>query len=228
MIIDFSGLPASGKSTFTSNFHDKYNKSKSHHAKIIDFIVWDRNTFTGKAAHTIMYQVLKCTSFSRLFADFLNELIGKKKPRFDSNHDIPFFVSRIGYYRFIYTWSKCLRKNLIVNEGISQSIVVLATEYDIDFEQLEKIVQFCFKNLSIYTISYNISTNEAFESFRIRNRHVNKIDNLDDINLVIFLETFDQKLEILSTILKSLRLNRNDGFEKNYDTLLKIVMDGEA
>lgn len=218
MIFDFSGLPASGKSYFTEEFC--LTRVKNHQKKYLDFIKWDRTTFWGRAWHTLMYRLLRLTPTYRKNKRTLKPLI-KTIAIYNPAHNLRFFTDRITFLQFNYQLASLFKLNFLVNEGISQILVVLAVEFDLSKTEFIKISRFFLRQDLIQLVFYYYSINETMLSFVKRKRHVTKIDELNSDELRAFLISFDKYLHILADSMNSIRLKRTDSFECNYHRLIK-------
>ncbi|KRM94618.1 hypothetical protein [Loigolactobacillus rennini] len=218
MIFDFSGLPASGKSYFTEKLC--LVCVKNHQKTYLDFIKWDRTTFWGRTWHTLMYRLLRLTPNYRKNKCKLKPLI-KTRAIYNSAHNLRFFTDRITFLQFNYQLASLFKINLLVNEGISQILVVLAVEFNLDKTEFIMITRFFLTQDFIQLVFYNYSVDETMLSFVNRKRHATKIDELNGNGLRLFLISFDKYLHILSDSLNSIRLERTDSFECNYHRLMK-------
>lgn len=214
-----AGLPASGKSTFSVKFCSKYKLSSK---KFFDFINFDRTSFIGKSWHTLFYKIIFFSPTSRLMrkrvSHFENNL-----PKYNENHTLDFFVRKIIFFKTNYKIADFLKQNMIVNEGISQLLVVFAVEFELKESDFIELVNDIFENLHVVRASYNISVADCVKSFTLRNRHTTKIDDLDGEELLFFLSSFKFYIDILNDNFEYLKLSRTRTFEDNCNMLIDEV-----
>lgn len=85
MIIDLSGLPASGKSFFSKQFSNASRKKDNK--KFINFIEWDRTTLLGRACHTLAYPIIRHTNkYKRLSSIMANYVTNN--PQYNESHTV--------------------------------------------------------------------------------------------------------------------------------------------
>lgn len=215
-----TGLPASGKSTFSKNFCSKYKTNSTK--KFFDFINFDRTRFIGKLWHTLFYKVILFSPSSKSMKERLS-YFKKSTPKYNENHTLDFFVKKISFFKTNYRVVNILKKNIIVNEGISQLLVVFAVEYELRESDFIKLVSDIFKDLDVVKVSYNITVDDCVKSFMLRNRHTTKIDDLEGEELRAFLSSFKFYIDILNYNFKYLMLSRTQTFENNCNMLINEV-----
>lgn len=218
MIIDLSGLPASGKSYFSDKFNDAFRKNNNQ--KIINFIEWDRTTFFGRALHTLAYPIIRHTSKYRKLYSILDNYV-TNAPQYNEAHTVDFFVTRIIFLRMVYAISNYAHTNLMVNEGISQSLIMFAIEFNLQRNEFIILVNRILKYKYIKYAVYQISLDDCIVSFTRRNRHVTQIDELRGEALYTFLSRFEMYLSICLDILGFISLSRESTFENNFNSLIE-------
>lgn len=216
MIVDLSGLPASGKSYFSKKFCIEFKKQTDK--KMIDFIQWDRTTFFGRVWHTIMYPIIRHTRKYRRLLVLFNDT-KKNCPRYNVAHTASFFATRIVFLKFNYWLANYIHLNLLVNEGISQSLVVFAVEFDLSEKQFFYLVDNVLQLDNIKFGVYQIQFDQCITSFITRDRHVTMIDELRGAELTLFLTTFNKYLIIYLRNYNFIPLSRNKSFKENFKLL---------
>lgn len=217
MIIDLCGLPASGKSFFSREFCKVYKEKNE--IVFHDFILFDRNSFIGKVWHTLAYSFIRKSNKYKKLINLLTEF-AKGKPKLNADHSLSFFAQRIIFLKINYLLAKKLHFNMFVNEGISQSLVVLAVEFSLSNEQFLNLVVSIIPE-SIDCFVYGISIKDCISEFKKRNRHITFIDELEGEQLLDFLNNFKKYLDMLQNNKRFTILRRDNGFDRNYRRVIE-------
>jgi|GEM_PF-2417776 len=210
MVIDFYGLPGSGKTYLANKLVNNYKKNNYKASNIIEF---ERGNIFWK----IYVQILKLFMvFNKTYRNEIAELkfilkeYKTEEARFN-NVQISYYIKRLVYLRTLYKRQIPQKNFLIYDEGILQLIITIAVNYDLPNDLIKKLIDYNSKILSnIITVYNSISIENCIESIIQRNRHVCYIDELDNVEREIFLRENYKIAEEICKLVDSCIVERND------------------
>ena len=168
-IIEFSGLPGSGKSILASMI---LTETKAYDNEIVFYA---KSIGVKSLFPTILY-MLTPIHLNFKFATFKLLLVCKSKKMFKG-------ILKIIRFSMI-SWKN--KRNYILSEGVVQNVFELL-ENCINVKQSSRVIEILNEFLNIHNnitlIFLNVDEDKSFSRIRERNSSHNSIDKLDDFNL---------------------------------------------
>lgn len=187
MIIEFFGLPGSGKTTCCSLICRNFDYKNP--------MAFFKEKFVGKVLFHLFlltcpfnFELLKkYNELRECFSDF------KKKNRLDNTVELSKYIK---YALFIYFLEKKnMNKKIVIDEGVVHYSMAIYAEFDVSFESCFKMVNIlCLKNIQPVLLDIDMET--CINNMKKRNRHQTAIDNLNYFELVEILEKYKEFIDL--------------------------------
>ncbi|MDQ8569122.1 hypothetical protein Q3F79_12865, partial [Enterococcus faecium] len=178
MIIELFGLPGSGKSYLTSKLIDELNSEGIQAVNVTEYL---NGTIKGRIIKKILLNSFCINSpLKRIRNDIIN-LVPKKnswKSNFGIYNTSDFTLNTIAMILYLQMKMND-NKVYILDEGAMHTIVKMAGDFDLKFEEVSDLSTYVLKKLRSNEglIIYNsASIEKSIESIKSRNRHVCTFD----------------------------------------------------
>lgn len=219
MVIEFMGLPGSGKSFLGNRIEEKCAvKGK----KCVNVIDRSRTSFCWKTVFKLLHMLLPALPSYRDELNHLCEVATEYlaiQPRY--NYDsvqIRNYIGQIVFLKMLYVKLINSKTLYIFDEGIAQQFVNIRVNYNVSEEILRGMYVVLQQELNAF---YLMSPLEVVkDSIEKRNRHVCYIDELKGINLDKFLVDYQDACEVIKSIVHPLRLDRETAADGNADIII--------
>lgn len=181
MIVEFCGIPGSGKTTISDQVLKTINEKENNRTFYPRNVILGKNQFWGKVIHRLDRHFFRCYQFGkRKKIITLAEKIAKEKNAKNQKY----------IYRLIELTEAIHRqqheKNMMLDEGIIQYLTSLSYDKELEMnEQMDELIQIVFPQIQdYYIIDCEISLEESINRLNKRNRK-QKHDryNIDDLQL---------------------------------------------
>lgn len=216
MIIEFNGLPGTGKTTVSKFLEEQLLKSGK----------------TVITKHIISESRLK--RYISYFVDgtiplyfLMNRFVKKSIQPYDRNSKKVMSVV-IGYYRIYRDFLKNKDESiLIIDQGIIQGLVsVVFVNSLIRTHELKKIFEFFRKKrISFFQVDCNISPETSHRRMRTREKSATRLDNYDDDELLQLLKkqskTFDTIRDVSKQYINGMDIDMECTPEKNVNYIVE-------
>jgi hypothetical protein len=190
MIIEYLGLPGSGKSYQASILKQKLGKEEK---KFLDISRYSNMPiflkFFYKFADLI---VLLCPNYRKLYHKYLENCDGALTPLFVPL-TLDYCIRDILLAHFLHKVFANSNKTIIIDEGGLHRITFLATNFNISIERIMSIYE--SEKQASYTIMVDTSIDRALDNITLRNRHTCLMDELPPHILLKYLNTFQAKCQ---------------------------------
>ncbi|MBQ3543813.1 MAG: hypothetical protein IJA34_02310 [Lachnospiraceae bacterium] len=222
MVIEFYGMPGSGKTTFANDFA----KKKYGDVSLINITDKSRTSFWYKVYFKILRTLVKKNKEYLKYRDELIDIVREYRSisaKYNENNVfIDDYVMEMAYD--IWTYKKLYEKKkiYIFDEGIVQQIINMCVNYDVDIKTVEKLVDYIKKGKE-YRCYYTNSIESTINSIEQRNRHVCFIDELKGKELEDYLNKYNQSCSTLLGLTDSIKINREDDFDYKSDVICKAI-----
>ena len=202
MVIEFLGLPGSGKTYFANKF--KYSM-RMQGKKYIDISRHSQSPLYIKFIYKVLDNLVYVLPNYRTLISNLRKLSENiiRSPKF-----LPFsFEYCIRDVVMSVLCQSLLEKNkciFINDEGVLHKMVFLSVQFDIP---INKILSACGYSNRIRTIYIKTTCEKALSNIKKRNRHVCSMDELDDKILFDYLGKYFDSCELVSNLIKMEYIN---------------------
>lgn len=187
MVIEFLGIPGSGK-TYYANELKKSLKSKG--SVLGDFSRCHSSPFIIKLINIVLDKLQLIIPKYRKIRKKIRKLCRDKKnttPKY-----LPFSqaycINRILAALFLRELFDKTEIQIINDEGLLQWVCFLCVQYDISLDAILDILPPFNRNTLIYYVDTSI--NQAIENIKMRNRHDCEMDFMDERMLKNYIEEF--------------------------------------
>lgn len=187
MIIEYLGIPGSGKTYQASRLKNYLKKESKNYLDISrhkGMPLWLKILY--KIAD---YAIHVLPRYKRLIKQYEMACEGcRDKPKYFSL-SLKTCINDIVLAALIHNLFRNNNRIIINDEGQLLRIVILMVQYEVDFNQLMQV--YLMEEHTKETRFVEIPIKEAFLNIRKRNRHVCEMDELNDSDLMLYLQDFD-------------------------------------
>lgn len=187
MIIEYLGVPGSGKSFLANKYKEEL---KAKEIPFLDLSRWKGMPLWLKVFYKITDKCLFVLPKYRKLRGSLKKIC-KKYAHVQPSYlpfSIDYCIERIVSSVLLQdVFGKC-KKITINDEGLLQWVVFLNVQYGIDIKNILNQLKPFSPNVKVQLI--DISIEQAFENIKKRNRHICPMDEMADCTLVNYLEDF--------------------------------------
>ena len=203
MIIEMMGLPGAGKTSLS-------NHLVKRGIVYINAVDMSRTRIWFKIPVRVLEKI------SIIFPSYRND-VKNMKTRFDgycssgskyTKVTVGWKIKQIAFLRMIYAFLGKSEKVWLFDEGIIQHITTLCVCFGVDDENIPMLFDGLLPD-SVYCVNLRVDNSTAFDSIRIRNRHVCNMDEFDDDKLKEFLALYSHANMILSGRYASNEIDRS-------------------
>lgn len=222
MVIEFYGMPGSGKTTFAN---DLVKKSYGN-------ISWVNVTDKSRTSflYKVYFKILRIiTKKNKKYLKIKNEVIDIVREyknisaKYNENNVfIDDYAIEMAFDIWMYKKLYEKKKIYIFDEGIIQQIINMCVNYDVDIKTVEKLVDY-IKMGKEYRCYYANSVESTINSIEQRNRHVCFIDELKGKELKDYLNKYNASCMSLFELTDSIEINREDDFDNKSDVICKAI-----
>lgn len=192
IIIEFNGLPGSGKTTISKILKEKLTK---------DYGIEVKSRYARRSRHRKAYSILLCPRYYRLLISLnkYSKLYGTKRS-FVRRLSIANFVRE--YYNFVFDNKKCA---LLIDQGIVQGIISFAHQDSLTTsEYLDDVLLNCgFEKLPIVIVNCNIDIEEAVKRLNQRPQNGCRVEKMSKENMLQTMKTQCRNFSIIRSLLES-------------------------
>lgn len=216
MVIEFIGIPGSGKTHFCKYLLRTLNLPESR-----DIVEASRTVCKYK----ILFKLLQLECRNKRFYKELKAVLKKLlKPYAEAiaefnTVDIYSYIDSLIFYCFLTDKLQAKKELYLLDEGILQQIINMYVNFDISEETINEIIDVL--SLYIHSAYIRCTLEISKRSIKERNRHVCYIDEIHGEKLNRFLAKYMIGCEIVGKVAKSYILNRDELLENNVDHLIK-------
>lgn len=221
MVIEFMGIPGSGKSFLGNSLSETLNKKKIKSINILDksrheikykilFKIWHLAAYKSKI-YAKTYKIIK-----KEFSDYQNIKAGYNVCSINDYIDV------IAFYVFLYEKLKDKKKIYIFDEGIFQQLSTIYVNYNLTYESLDSVLKYVEKYIP-KTIYMRTDVDVAIASIKKRNRHVCYIDELEGEELRTFLNKYIKISERFVEKKGIYIINRSDSSDANVKKVYNYI-----
>ena len=225
MIIELFGLPGSGKSYLTSKLIDELNSEGIQAVNVTEYL---NGTIKGRIIKKILLNSFCINSpLKRIRNDIIN-LVPKKnswKSNFGIYNTSDFTLNTIAMILYLQMKMND-NKVYILDEGAMHTIVKMAGDFDLKFEEVSDLSTYVLKKLRSNEglIIYNsASIEKSIESIKSRNRHVCTFDELPDYKLLSILNKYNAICKSISHSSNVLEIERDTLLMENIKKITNII-----
>lgn len=195
MIVELYGLPGSGK-TSLRNAVLGIESEKTDNNGIADFFLR-----TAKKVSVITpYAITKRRQISKI----------KIRNTEAVYLDISMSYKINNILMLAYGYKRLNSKNVFMDEGLIHRIIGLAVNHQLSEQQLTELIN-VFNDVLPARIYYlDVGLDECFNSIKRRNRHVSKMDELNNDELVLFLKDYEKYCNYICENYGHIRISRGD------------------
>lgn len=218
MIIEFMGLPGSGKTYLCNALVQNLQEDEIRAVNLVDRF---RTDFKYKIAHHIAMLGAKVHPvffrMRREMRSILKNYLTKKAAY--STADIYRYVDQLLEYCFLYYFLKNRKKVYIFDEGIYQQMATMMTNFEVSRSDIEKLLVIIVEHVRIQCVAYEATVEQALWSIQERNRHTCFIDELSGAALLDFLETYQHSCMELGQKPEILHIKRENPLSENLENI---------
>lgn len=223
MIIEFIGLPGSGKSYFAKQLEDKLDLENIKCKNITEF---SRNTIVGKIIKKTLYKTININLNIKKYRDCIENVLDNKnnlKSVYHMYNSYRNCTNALAILIYLYNKLGNSKKIYIFDEGLMHWIVKMGADFELNENIVQSIIEIVKKllinknNLVIYN---QIEIEDCKKSLLNRNRHVCAFDELKSEDLDNILEQYYKMCKIIKRKCNTLEINR---FEEDNIKLLKVM-----
>ncbi len=226
MIIEFIGLPGSGKSYYADILKD-YFKSSNIKTKNINNI--SRTKFYGKVIRIFLYKI---ADFHPKLRFYKNKIKGLFKDNVYNNlyniyPSIDKCLNTISVFIYLYNKLSDKKEVYILDEGLFHYVVKMSANFDIDEKKvLELINEIKLLLTKDGIVIYNyISQLDSKIELKKRNRHVCLFDELKEDDLDNILNKYYEICDIISNNISTVKVDRYECDEEKINRVMKKVKE---
>jgi hypothetical protein len=223
MVIEFFGLPGSGKTYLSDKLACHFNEKN---IKCINLVEKSRTILTYKVLFRILRLYLKISNKYKSLYIQISDLLGAYKNK-KAEYNTVFinnYIEQIVLYCFLHSHFRNKKGLYILDEGVLQQIVNIIVNYDISQSDIQSVLNLlCNYFDSFNSIKLDISVDQSKNSMIIRNRHVCYIDELKGEELDKFLSKYYSACKTVESLTSPLVLNRNSSISYNITELEKFT-----
>lgn len=219
MVVDFYGIPGSGK-TYTS--YNIVNYLKLNKLKSINILDKSRYNLAYKLFFKTWRVLLKRSDeFKKIKSEIIIILgnISGIKPQY-SDSDLDCYVIKLAIQ--ILEYNRFSKRNTIYiyDEGLFQIVATMAINFSLSKKKIHELADYivAIHNISLYI---DVPVQIAFDSFRKRDRHDCYIDEFADEKLLEFLKKNEDICNEIVRYAKSSKISRNDDLGKTVKEIIK-------
>lgn len=198
MIIEFNGLPGSGKTLL------KKQLAQTMHGR--DILTAGVDEFRGVGSSKLKKHVIKAYRIMAPF--FFNNFsfwsqcrkllqIDRSEIPYQSRYEKMIVVAYLVYLLQTY---RCQNKIVIVDEGFVQTFSAIAVHTNSGEKAAEVIRNVCSQFDDILSVNIDISIEDTYENIQNRNRHDSAMDSMSDEKLKQFLQQYDKRLNEMRSV----------------------------
>ncbi|HCD9038592.1 TPA: hypothetical protein ACGVDH_002136 [Enterococcus faecium] len=225
MIIELFGLPGSGKSYLTNKLIDELNSEGIQAVNVTEYL---NGTIKGRITKKILLNSFYINfPLKRIRNDIIN-LVPKKnswKSNFGIYDTSDFTLNTIAMILYLQMKMND-NKVYILDEGAMHTIVKMAGDFDLSFEEVSDLSTYVLKKLRSNEglIIYNsASVEKSIESIKSRNRHVCTFDELPDHKLLSILNKYNAVCKSISNSYNVLEIERSTLLMENIKKITNII-----
>lgn len=220
MVIEFYGMPGSGKTTFANEIV----KKKPCNISWINVVHKSRTSIGYKVYIKLMEMVAVNDKDYKKNNDKILDIVRDYRDvpaKFNEGY-IDSYVKVIAFNLWLYKRMYSKQKIYIFDEGIVQQIINMCVNYDLDTVTAEKLVNYlsCGQESRIF---YETSVECTEKSIMKRNRHVCFIDELTGQELREFLDKYNEKCHLLYRLTNSKKINRDEMVKDKEDVIFNAL-----
>lgn len=197
MIIEFYGLPGSGKSyvigQLRGNLHTKEGPMNSFKRFCLScvkkIVIWTPES------------ILLRWKINRLLKNQQDNpaFINRKK------HE---YIDNLVMLAFVYRWAG--RRIIYMDEGIVHRVVAFAVNYNLSIGQMESILETLEKYIErAHVFFLDVEIEECLHSIKSRNRHQAEMDEFNDETLKDFLQCYMKYFRAINSRHDFIHITRN-------------------
>ena len=220
MIIDFCGLPGSGKSFYANAFSQRCLSNK-----IICINLTDRIYFHllwkiyFRVLKFFFFKTTKCrrkkSEMKNILAEYLNRsaLFNKSTVRY--------YIDSLLFIRYLHAKYKNKTHIYIYDEGVIQQFATMIANFKIPIATIKCVYETLQDDVK--TIFFESTINRSFELMRKRNRHVCSIDELTENQAKDFLLSYNKALVVLNECFELKNIKCDKSMEAILDDIDSFV-----
>lgn len=192
MIIEWNGLPGTGKTTVAGEVKNILEQNE------INCILKHQRPKT-KIQKYFSYLFDGSLHLHYLARKYAKSIQGK-----NVREKIQISSLLVYYYRMYLDFQKsCPNKVLLIDQGIIQGLISIAhTDPIKNRKTLENVVRFISKKISFFIIDCELNPQLSFERIRIRNTNFGRLDNCEDVELKKNLDIQAENFKIVRDVIK--------------------------
>lgn len=199
MMIEFYGIPGSGKSFYANQYKQKLSEEGKAYIDLSrhsGMSIWLK--FFYKIADCVVCVLPK---YRKEFKHLQEACIGCSKEPVYLPLSLKYCIEDIVLSLFLYDIFRRVKCIVINDEGLLQRIATFAVNYNVD---LCKLLFACdIKRRNIDNVFINLPVSAAFDNIKKRNRHVCPMDELSENTLIAYLHAFDDACKKIDSSINS-------------------------
>ncbi len=221
MIIEFVGLPGSGKSYYADILKQHF---KSRKIKTININDISRTKFYGKAIRIFLYKIVNLHPKLRFYKHKLKALFEGFTPEnlYNIYPSIDKCLNTISVFIYLYNKLFALKDVYLFDEGVFHYIVKMSSNFNLDekkvIELINEIIPLLDKeNIVVYNY---ISQQNCKIELKKRDRHVCLFDELKGSDLDSIIKKY---YEICNIISDNTNIVKVDRYESDKEKINKVM-----
>ena len=221
MIVEFFGIPGSGK-TFLANKIVAETNNKKY--QIVNLIDKSRTSIFYKIMFRVLFFFAKrekqyCSNVKKIQSTLSAY---QTVPAKYNKVFIDRYVNKIAFYLYLYERLEKKGKIYLFDEGIYQQVVNMMVNYGVSQKDALCVIKIVSENF-FRRVFFECDIETSFLSMKKRNRHVCFIDDLNEEDLKVFLSQYEVCCECLAKMPFVITMKRSSDFEIN-----KTVFEGKV
>lgn len=187
MIIETNGLPGSGKTYFCSKLYENLKLQYNN--------ISNMNYIEKNVSYKIMHKIISNIEFYFKNENEIYKALEKKyrykNAKYANSITAKNYLKRLVYLKWFYKKNANKKKIYIFDEGIYQVVTALASDFDLNENEVENIIKDITTYKNCYSIFILIKVSYVIESINKRNRKECDIDMLDKEQLIEMLKRYE-------------------------------------
>lgn len=195
MVVDFCGLPGSGKSFYANAFSQRCRSNRITCVNLTDRIyfhlLWK---IYFRLLKFFFFKTAKCrkkrSKMKNILAEYLN------RPALFNNGTVCYYIDSLLFIQYLHAKYKNKTRIYIYDEGVTQQFANMIVNFEIPIATVKCVYEMLQDDAK--TIFFESTVNRSFELMRKRNRHACSIDELTENQTKDFLLSYNNALIVLN------------------------------